>query len=102
MDATSEAANFQLVDFYGFLRPLYHFLPYWISPSKRKLHDLQNLENRVFIQLLNRAKERIESGNACPSSSAHPYNSIIVNPNYQVSSAICCKIRMQTALMIDK
>ncbi|KAI8648298.1 hypothetical protein NCS56_01514000 [Fusarium sp. Ph1] len=67
MDVTSEAANFQLVDFYRFLRPHYHLLPYWMLPSKRKLRDLQNLENRVFTQLLNRAKERIESGNACPS-----------------------------------
>ncbi|RTE70058.1 hypothetical protein BHE90_015554 [Fusarium euwallaceae] len=74
MDVTSEAANFQLVDFYAFLRPLYHFLPYWMLPSKRKLRNLQNLENRVFTQLLNRAKERIESGNACPSSSTDPWS----------------------------
>ncbi|ETS87774.1 hypothetical protein PFICI_01602 [Pestalotiopsis fici W106-1] len=67
MDVTSEAANFQLVDFYPFLRPIYRFLPYWLLPSVERLHNLQKLEDRVFMQLLNRAKERIESGNACPS-----------------------------------
>lgn len=71
MDVTSEAANFQLVDFYSFLRPLYEILPYWALPSKKRLHNLQKLEERVFIQLLNRAKERIVSGNACPSTSAY-------------------------------
>lgn len=71
MDVTSEAANFQLVDFYSFLRPLYEILPYWALPSKKRLHNLQKLEERVFIQLLNRAKERIASGNACPSTSAY-------------------------------
>ncbi|KAF3009190.1 hypothetical protein E8E14_005932 [Neopestalotiopsis sp. 37M] len=67
MDVTSEAANFQLVDFYAFLRPIYQILPYWALPSKKKLHDLQKLEERVFMQLLDKAKEKIESGNACPS-----------------------------------
>jgi hypothetical protein len=69
MDVTSEAANFQLVDFYAFLRPIYQLLPYWVLPSKKKLRDLQKLEERVFMQLLDKAKEKIESGNACPSSS---------------------------------
>ncbi|KAM5346074.1 hypothetical protein ACJ41O_009079 [Fusarium nematophilum] len=67
MDVTSEAANFQLVDFYGFLRPLYRTLPDWMLPNKRKLRDLQKLEDRVFTQLLNRAKDKIATGNAYPS-----------------------------------
>ncbi|KAH6697419.1 putative cytochrome P450 oxidoreductase [Plectosphaerella plurivora] len=67
MDVTSEAANFQLVDFYAFLRPFYHWLPYWLVSNKRKLHHLQQLEDRVFNQLLNRAKESIEAGQNSPS-----------------------------------
>lgn len=68
MDVTSEAINFQLVDFYPFLRDIYHAVPYWLLPSKRKLHNLQKLENRVFIDLLNRAKDKLSTGDAYPSS----------------------------------
>ncbi|KAH8721733.1 cytochrome P450 [Ilyonectria robusta] len=67
MDVTSEAINFQLVDFYPFLRDIYHAVPYWLLPSKRKLHNLQKLENRVFIDLLNRAKDKLSTGDAYPS-----------------------------------
>ncbi|KAM0323294.1 hypothetical protein ACHAQA_008886 [Verticillium albo-atrum] len=67
MDLTSEAANFQIVDFYTFLRPIYHFLPHFLAPNKRKLYHLQKLEDRVFNQLLNRAKEKLEAGQDTPS-----------------------------------
>ena len=67
MDVTSEAVNFQLVDLFSFLRPVYDILPYWSLPSKRKLHNLKKLEDRVFIELLDRAKERIAAGTAYPS-----------------------------------
>ncbi|KAH7161080.1 cytochrome P450 [Dactylonectria macrodidyma] len=63
----SKAINFQLVDFYPFLREVYQFVPYWVIPSKRKLHNLQKLENRVFNQLLNRAKDKLSKGEAYPS-----------------------------------
>lgn len=68
MDVTSEAINFQLVDFYPFLRGFYDAVPYWLLSSKRKLHDLQKLENRVFNDLLNRAKDKLSTGDAYPSS----------------------------------
>lgn len=69
MDVTSEAINFRLVDFFPSLRSLFHFLPYWMLPSKRKLHDLKELEDRVFFELLDKAKESIANGTANPSSS---------------------------------
>jgi hypothetical protein len=67
MDATSDAINFQLVDFYPFLRPLYQALPNWASRKKSKLQRLKQLEDRVFFELLNRAKEKIAIGKARPS-----------------------------------
>lgn len=70
MDATSEAINFQLVDFYPFLRGLYGILPYWVLPSKKRLHNLKILEDRVFFDLLAKAKERIAKGTAYPSLSS--------------------------------
>lgn len=68
MDVTSEAINFQLVDFYPFLRPLYQALPTWASRSKQKLQNLKELEDRVFFELLDRAKEQIATGKARPST----------------------------------
>ncbi|KAF5026974.1 hypothetical protein F66182_1004 [Fusarium sp. NRRL 66182] len=67
VNVTSEAANFQLVDFYSFLRPFYNFLPYWALSSKMRLHKLQKLEDDVFTRLLNRAKDKIQDGTAFPS-----------------------------------
>lgn len=78
MDVTSEAANFQLVDFYAFLRPFYHWLPYWLVSNKRKLHHLQQLEDRVFNQLLNRAKESIETGQNSPSTTPASFLNIFL------------------------
>lgn len=69
MEVTSEAVNFNLVDFYPFLRRPYDIIPHWLLPSKRKLHDLQKLEDRVFFDLLYRAKAKLASGNAYPSQS---------------------------------
>jgi hypothetical protein len=89
MEVTSDALNFQLVDFYPSLRILYKVLPGWVLPSKRKLHNLQKLENRVFYDLLGKAKERLEAGEAHPSL----YHTDIVNcrllTSTQVLSAIC-------------
>ncbi|KAG8158553.1 hypothetical protein KVR01_011675 [Diaporthe batatas] len=67
MEVTSEALNFNLVDFYPFLKVVYDFLPRWLLPSKNKLYELQKLENRVFYELLNRAKDNLETGQAYPS-----------------------------------
>lgn len=67
MDETSEAINFQLVDFYPVLRHIIKVIPYWVLPMSRKLHELQKLEDRVFYSLLNRAKEKLETGDAAPS-----------------------------------
>ncbi|KAJ4422238.1 hypothetical protein N0V82_003098 [Gnomoniopsis sp. IMI 355080] len=67
MEVTSEAVNFNLVDFYPFLRVIYDLAPQWLLPSKHKLHELENLENRVFFDLLNRAKDKLATGNAFPS-----------------------------------
>ncbi|KAJ8117752.1 hypothetical protein OPT61_g1127 [Boeremia exigua] len=67
MDRTSEVANLQLVDFYHFLRPLYHRMPDWMSTYKRKLAFLRNLENRLFLSLLDDAKAKLNSGRVYPS-----------------------------------
>lgn len=69
MEVTSEALNFNLVDFYPFLKVIYDIMPCWFLPSKNKLHELQKLENRVFYELLNRAKDKLETGQAYPSQS---------------------------------
>lgn len=69
MEVTSEALNFNLVDFYPFLRRPYDMIPHWLLPSKRKLHELQKLEDRVFFDLLYRAKDKLRAGNAYPSQS---------------------------------
>ncbi|OAL50319.1 putative cytochrome P450 [Pyrenochaeta sp. DS3sAY3a] len=67
MDRTSEVANLQLVDFYHFLRPLYHWMPDWMSTYKQKLAFLRNLENRLFFSLLDDAKTKLNSGRVYPS-----------------------------------
>lgn len=67
MEVTSEAVNFNLVDFYPFLRKPYDIIPHWLLPGKRKLHQLQKLEDRVFFDLLYRAKAKLAAGNAYPS-----------------------------------
>jgi hypothetical protein len=69
VEVTSEALNFNLVDFYPFLKVIYDIMPHWLLPSKHKLHELQKLENRVFYDLLNRAKDRLKTGQAYPSQS---------------------------------
>ncbi|KAF5013804.1 hypothetical protein FDECE_222 [Fusarium decemcellulare] len=66
MEVTSEAINFHVVDIFPFLRGIYHAIPWWVLPGKRKLRDLQNLENRVFFDLLDRAKDKIATGEANP------------------------------------
>lgn len=71
MEVTSEALNFNLVDFYPFLKVIYDITPHWLLPSKHKLHELQKLENRVFYDLLNRAKDKLKTGQAYPSQSTH-------------------------------
>lgn len=67
MEVTSEAVNFNLVDFYPFLRRPFDMIPHWLLPGKRKLYELQKLEDRVFFDLLYRAKARLAAGNAYPS-----------------------------------
>ncbi|KAK2598866.1 hypothetical protein N8I77_012248 [Diaporthe amygdali] len=67
MEVTSEALNFNLVDFYPFLRRPYDIIPHWLLPSKRKLYELRKLEDRVFFDLLYRAKANLAAGNAHPS-----------------------------------
>lgn len=67
MTVTSEAVNFNLVDFYPFLRKPFDILPHWLLPGKRKLYELQKLEDRVFFDLLYRAKAKLAAGNAYPS-----------------------------------
>lgn len=67
MAVTSEAVNFNLVDFYPFLRRPYDIIPHWLLPGKRKLYELQKLEDRVFFDLLYRTKAKLAAGNAYPS-----------------------------------
>ncbi|EXJ76279.1 uncharacterized protein A1O5_00787 [Cladophialophora psammophila CBS 110553] len=67
MDRTSAAINLQPVDFFSFLRPWYRVMPVWMSSFKRALSDIQQLENQLFFQLLEGAKERIAVGKKYPS-----------------------------------
>lgn len=61
--------NFNLVDFYPFLRRPYDAMPHWLLSGKRKLHELQKLEDRVFFDLLDHTKAMLAAGNAYPSQS---------------------------------
>ncbi|OAG35272.1 hypothetical protein AYO21_10543 [Fonsecaea monophora] len=67
MDQTSAAINLQPVDFFPFLRPWYRVMPVWMSSFKRALFDIQKLEDRLFYQLLEGAKEKIALGKKYPS-----------------------------------
>lgn len=67
MEKTSEAQNFQLVDFYPFLRPLYRIMPAWFSSFKTKLNEINAIEDRLFFSLLEQAKTNIKSGKVYPS-----------------------------------
>jgi cytochrome P450 len=67
MDKTSDVANLQLADFYHFLRPLYSLIPTALSPYKRKLATVREIENRLFYTLMEDAKAKIESGKIYPS-----------------------------------
>ncbi|KAJ3549263.1 hypothetical protein NM208_g588 [Fusarium decemcellulare] len=67
MDLTSAAINFKLIDFYPFLRPIYRLLPTWLSSDKKKLKQIQKLEDEVFFDLLDRCKNLIATGKNYPS-----------------------------------
>lgn len=67
MDRTSAAINLQLVDFYPFLRPWYRIMPLWMSSFKRALREIQLLEDRLFMGLLDNAKAKIQAGKVYPS-----------------------------------
>jgi len=67
MEKTGAAQNFQLVDFYGFLRPLYRIMPARFSTYKRTLLEINEIEDRLFFKLLNIAKDNIEKGKVYPS-----------------------------------
>lgn len=68
MEIISDTINFQIIDFYPSLRQLYHMVPYWVLPSKRKLHRLKKLEDKLFYDLFNRVKDKLATGKAHPSS----------------------------------
>lgn len=67
MDKMAAAVSLQPVDFYPFLRPWYRIVPVWLSSYKRRLREIQILEDRLFFSLLDGAKEKIESGKVYPS-----------------------------------
>lgn len=67
MDRTSDAQNFQPVDFFGFLRPLYRIMPDRWSTYKRNLRDISAIEDRLFFTLLDVAKANIAEGKVYPS-----------------------------------
>ncbi|OQU99356.1 hypothetical protein CLAIMM_04995 [Cladophialophora immunda] len=69
-DTTSDAINFQLVDFYPFLKPWYRIMPHWLSSYKRLLRHIRKLENAIFIPLLEQAKKRIQEGKHYPCFTA--------------------------------
>ncbi|OAG38750.1 hypothetical protein AYO21_07103 [Fonsecaea monophora] len=69
-DATSDAINFQLVDFYPFLKPWYRIMPHWMSSYKRTLRRIRQLENATFLPLLEEAKRRIQEGKHYPCFTA--------------------------------
>lgn len=67
MEKTGEAQNFQPVDFFDFLRPLYRIMPARFSSFKRKLLEINEIEDRLFFTLLNTAKANIAEGKVYPS-----------------------------------
>lgn len=67
MEKTGAAQNFQLVDFYPFLRPLYRIIPASINSFKRTLTEIKEIEDRLFFKLLDIAKENIAAGKVYPS-----------------------------------
>jgi len=69
MDMTSNAINLQLVDFFPFLRPLYRVIPDKFSAFKRRLKEIQHIEEKLFFGLLDNAKVKIQEGKVCPSRS---------------------------------
>ena len=73
MEKTSSAQNFQLVDFYGFLRPIYRIMPARFSSYETKLLELREIEDRVFYMLLDIAKANIAAGKVYPSQRACPW-----------------------------
>lgn len=62
-----KATALQLVDFYPFLRPLYRIIPARFSSYKRGLKEVREIENQLFIELLDDAKAKIEAGQVYPS-----------------------------------
>lgn len=67
LDETSAAINFQPVDCFPFLRPIYRLAPDWMIPFKAALRDIRKLENRVFFELLDVVKANVKSGKIYPS-----------------------------------
>ncbi|KAH7077572.1 putative cytochrome P450 oxidoreductase [Paraphoma chrysanthemicola] len=67
MDRTSEAANLQIVDLYPSLRPLIRVLPEFLNSFKKKLSAIKSIEDRLFFDLLENAKQKIKEGKVYPS-----------------------------------
>ncbi|KAH7351469.1 putative cytochrome P450, partial [Pyrenochaeta sp. MPI-SDFR-AT-0127] len=67
MDKTSEAANLQVVDLYPSLRPLLQIVPEALNPFRKKLSAIKRIEDRLFFDLLDNAKQRIKEGKVYPS-----------------------------------
>ncbi|OCK75418.1 cytochrome P450 [Lepidopterella palustris CBS 459.81] len=67
MDLTEAASSLQLVDFFPFLRPIYRYCPTFLMPYKQTLRKIRKIEDRLFFQLMNSAKENIAKGKVYPS-----------------------------------
>jgi len=67
MDKTSIASTLQVVDFFPFLRPLYRIIPPRLSLFKKRLQDITKIEDRLFLKLMDDAKEKIRQGKVYPS-----------------------------------
>ncbi|KAF2810345.1 putative cytochrome P450 [Mytilinidion resinicola] len=55
-----------VTEWWKFLRPIYRIMPTWLSAGKKEMFELLDIEKRLWMSQLVKAKENIDRGNKKP------------------------------------
>lgn len=58
--------NTMVTEWWKFLRPIYRVLPTWLSSSKKEMYRLLDMEKRLWMSQLMKAKQNLNQGNTKP------------------------------------
>lgn len=68
MDMAGDAINLAIADFFPFLRPYFRSFPVFGNPVRKRLINLRVFEDKLFLDLLQMAKDKIARGKRYPST----------------------------------